>query len=157
MGEIPLGSATRIVNFRTFFISMSFVENKNLQMKKIRLLYVEDSPFDSDLVNFHFEENAPDFNLEIVGTGEQCFKKLKENEYDILLLDNNLPDINGIDILKQLSAEKVPYPIVLLTLEGDEEGYVEAIRCGASDFIQKSKDYILHLHTDLKQVLESYI
>ncbi len=53
-------------------------------MKKIRLLYVEDSHFDRDLVKVHFEENAPDFKLEIVETGEQCFEKLKTNEYDIL-------------------------------------------------------------------------
>ena len=111
-------------------------------MKKIRLLYVEDSPFDSDLVKVHFEENAPDFIIDIVDTGEKCFIKLKENDYDILLLDNKLPDINGINILKQLVNNGVSFPIVLLTTEGDDDVYINALRLGASDYIEKTQDYI---------------
>ena len=125
-------------------------------MKKIRLLYVEDSHFDRDLVKVHFEENAPDFKLEIVETGEQCFEKLKTNEYDILLLDNVLPDINGIDILKKLVNKQVNYPIVILTVEGDENALLDALRLGASDYIQKTQDYLSNLDKDLRVIYNSY-
>ena len=57
---------------------------------KVRVLYAEDNLRDADLTRAHLESEAPQFELEIVQSGEQCLKRLqeKEGQYDILLLDN---------------------------------------------------------------------
>lgn len=54
-----------------------------------------------------------------------------------ILLDVNLPGISGMDILKELCAEEYPAPIFLISGAGDIAMAVEAIKSGASDFIEK--------------------
>ena len=47
---------------------------------KIRLLYAEDNTQDADLTRAHFESEAPEFELEIVQSGEQCLKRLVQGQ-----------------------------------------------------------------------------
>jgi CheY-like chemotaxis protein len=62
----------------------------------LRVLYAEDSGVDADLTKTHFELTAPEIELEVVDSGQQCFVRLKERTYDVLLLDNHLRDMEGI-------------------------------------------------------------
>ena len=61
----------------------------------LRVLYAEDNSFDADLTRAHFDAHAPEFELDVVRTGEECLARLQSRQYDVLLLDNHLPDMDG--------------------------------------------------------------
>ena len=65
------------------------------------MLYAENSGVDADLTKTHLELHAPEIELEIVYTGQQCLVRLEERSYDVLLLDSHLPDMEGIDVLRE--------------------------------------------------------
>ncbi|HEY4723742.1 MAG TPA: response regulator, partial [Anaerolineae bacterium] len=122
----------------------------------IRVLYAEDDPRDADLTRTRFALEAPEFDIEIVDTGEAGWERLQQNEYDVLLLDYRLPDMDGIDLLKKLVLGGFRLPTVMVTGLGDEEVVVHALRLGAIDYIPKSGDYLSTLPMILKGIALEY-
>jgi CheY-like chemotaxis protein len=120
----------------------------------IQLLYAEDNPLDADLTRAHFEREAPDFALELVDSGSRCLARLRAGPCDVLLLDNHLPDMDGIDVLRALGARDPSVPVVMVTGAGDEELVVQALRSGAVDYIPKVGDYLVRLPAVLRRVVD---
>tara|TARA_R110001592_G_scaffold91754_1_gene268203 strand:+ start:12639 stop:15632 length:2994 start_codon:yes stop_codon:yes gene_type:complete len=120
----------------------------------IHLLYIEDNLQDADLTRMHFELEATDFQIEVVGTGEDCLKRLSEQSFDVLLLDKRLPDMDGLGVLCKLRANGHILPVVMVTGMGDEETVAESLRAGAADYVSKSEtDYLIMLPNLLRQVV----
>ncbi|HOQ45267.1 MAG TPA: response regulator [Bryobacteraceae bacterium] len=120
--------------------------------EKLRVLYAEDNACDADLTRVHLELKAPHIELEVVDTGRKCLTRLDEASYDVLLLDNRLPDIDGITILQELAKKSgAAPPTVLATAAGDEALVVQALRLGACDYIPKQGNYL----ENLPAILES--
>ncbi|SOD81739.1 response regulator transcription factor [Spirosoma fluviale] len=61
-------------------------------------------------------------------------------QYELIILDINLPDINGYEICRNLRAEHTTLPIIMLTAMGEIEDKVEGLECGADDYIVKPFD-----------------
>lgn len=80
-----------------------------------RVLYAEDNAQDADLTRAYFSEHAPEFELEIVETGQACLDRLSLTRYELLLLDHRLPDMEGLDVMRTLVRTGVPVPVVLVT------------------------------------------
>ena len=118
-----------------------------------RTLYVEDNPYDADLTKAHFETHHPEFELELARSGAECLGRLQERHYDVLLLDHHLPDMSGLDVLKQLAARPLMVPVVMTTGVGDEALAVQALRLGACDYVPKQGDYIARLPDILKNAI----
>jgi PAS domain S-box-containing protein len=123
---------------------------------RIRVLYAEDNLADADLTKVHFEQNAPEFTFEVVDSGERCLARLDEGKYDVLLLDNHLPDMDGIDVLKELAVKEATLPVVLVTAVGDEALVVQALRLGAWDYVPKQGHYLKNLPAILKSAVSEY-
>jgi DNA-binding response OmpR family regulator len=123
---------------------------------RIRVLYAEDNLADADLTKVHFEQNAPEFTFEVVDSGERCLARLDEGKYDVLLLDNHLPDMDGIDVLKELAVKEATLPVVLVTAVGDEALVVQALRLGAWDYVPKQGRYLKNLPAILKSAVSEY-
>ena len=111
----------------------------------LRVLYAEDNAADADLTRRHFESYSPAMSLDVVGTARACLATLAEKPYDVLLLDNRLPDMDGVDLLKSLAGAGVSMPVVMVTSVGDEALAVQVLRLGASDYVPKNDDYIERL------------
>lgn len=111
----------------------------------LRLLYAEDNPQDADLTQAHFARAAPDFRLDVVESGARCLERLAAGNYDLLLLDNRLPDMDGLDLLARLRAEGQRLPVVMVTGVGDDETVARALRAGAADYVPKAGDYLATL------------
>src|SRR5262245_50976203 len=124
--------------------------------EKIRVLYAEDDLSDLDLTRAHFQLNAPDLELDVVNTGLRCLGRLQEGKYDVLLLDNRLPDMDGIEVLRELSAKDVRMPVVMVTAVGDEELVVQVLRLGASDYVPKQGNYVENLPAVLRGAVTEY-
>jgi two-component system, cell cycle sensor histidine kinase and response regulator CckA len=121
--------------------------------QKTRVLYAEDSPLDADLTRTHFEISAPQIELEIVDTGEKCLARLKGGQYDVLLLDHHLPDMDAIDILRTLADKGSTLPVVTVTGVGDESLVIQMLRLGAVDYVPKHGDYLQRLPAVLENAV----
>ena len=124
--------------------------------KKIKVLYVEDNPLDADLLVSYFKEEADEFSITVVETGTACKKILGTDKFDLILLDNKLPDMNGIDILRELVITMKDVPKVLMTGTGCEELVIQALRIGAADYVVKNGDYVEKLPFVFKTAITEY-
>jgi DNA-binding response OmpR family regulator len=101
----------------------------------MKVLLIEDEPEIALFVKKGLE--AMFFSVDTANEGKQGEYLAKINDYDIVILDYNLPDKNGIEICKSLRIAGKTYPIIMLTAEGAIEKKLEAFDCGANDYITK--------------------
>ncbi len=105
-------------------------------MEELRkVLMIEDTPTLSMLYREYLSQE--NINLDLAETGAQAEDLLASKEYDGILLDLNLPDANGMDILRELSSQGMGQRVIVMTAYGSNQDVIEATKLGASDFIMK--------------------
>jgi len=67
----------------------------------------------------------------------EVYEKVKEKIWDVILLDISMPGRNGLDILKQLRAEGIKAPILMLSMHPEEQYAIRVLKAGASGFLNK--------------------
>ena len=72
-----------------------------------------------------------------VGTGQEALAKAQEASWDLVVLDINLPDTNGLDVLKKLKTLSTALPVVVLSFHPEEQYAVRALKSGASAYVTK--------------------
>jgi len=109
-----------------------------IKQRKSRLLLVEDS---LALARVYIEYLKP-MAVEVshVTEGREGLEQIEENDPDVVLLDLNLPDMNGIELLNELKQLPHDPAVVVVTAMGTISTAVEAMRAGAFDFLQKPFD-----------------
>jgi two-component system invasion response regulator UvrY len=70
-------------------------------------------------------------------TARAAMELLRESRWDVVLLDLSLPDRSGLQLLGELKREQPDLPVVILTMHGDDEYAVRAVRSGASAYVTK--------------------
>ncbi|WP_297323838.1 response regulator transcription factor [Nitrosomonas sp.] len=103
----------------------------------IKVLIADDHALFRDGLRRIFSETE---DIEVVAEavdGKDILKKARECEWDIILLDINLPDINGLDILKRILSVNTAARILVLSMYPEEEYAIRAIRSGASGYLTK--------------------
>lgn len=70
-------------------------------------------------------------------TGMEAIRMVRDNKYDIALLDITLPDKYGIDVLKQLKLQNPALPVLILSMHPDEQYAMRSIKAGASGYMNK--------------------
>jgi DNA-binding response OmpR family regulator len=119
---------------------------------RIRVLMVEDN---KEHLNLCREALPPkEFAIEGSLTGGQSLKMLESNDYDIVVLDYRLPDIQGIDLLVRMRAIDKDVPIVFVSAMDDPDLSMKVMRAGACDFIIKRFQYYTTLPQRLKDNLD---
>ncbi|PCI51851.1 MAG: sigma-54-dependent Fis family transcriptional regulator [Alphaproteobacteria bacterium] len=102
------------------------------------ILLIEDTvPLAEIYVEYLQEENA---EIIPVTTGDEAFSYLSDHTPDIILLDMNLPDVDGMDILKYVSDRGLKCSVIIITGYGAVSRVVEAMRLGAFEYLQKPFD-----------------
>ncbi|WP_455371853.1 response regulator, partial [Petrachloros mirabilis] len=71
------------------------------------------------------------------GTGQEAIQKIQDSAWDLVVLDINLPDTNGLDVLKRLKAIRPSLPIVVLSFHPEEQYALRALRSGAAAYVTK--------------------
>jgi len=71
------------------------------------------------------------------GTARETLDKVRERDWDILILDINLPDRSGLDILRDLKMERPNMPVLILTVCSEDQFAIRALRSGASGYLTK--------------------
>lgn len=83
-------------------------------------------------------EESPDFQVKgEAETGMQAVRMVRDQRYDLVLLDISLPDKHGMDVLKQLKAEQPDIKIIVLSMYPEDQYGVRALKAGAVGYINK--------------------
>jgi putative two-component system response regulator len=79
------------------------------------------------------------YNVSTINSGERLLKMLEKSIPDLILLDIEMPDINGYDVIKIIKSKKEMenIPVIFLTAKSDAEGELEGLSLGAIDYITK--------------------
>ncbi len=119
----------------------------------ITVLLIEDEPADAEIINVYLKKSKEKFLLEVVSTGKKGLEKIHENLYDVILLDYNLPDMTGFEILEEMRNQKITSPVIILTGADDREIAVNTMKLGASDFLIKSGELYKALPDKILKIL----
>ncbi len=101
----------------------------------MRLLLVEDSARLRDLLAERVR--GAGWRLDVVGTFAEATEATRSILYDLLLVDLGLPDGDGRSLIKAVRMQGSPVPILVLTARGSIDDRVEALDCGADDYLVK--------------------
>ena len=124
-------------------------DSKDLASKA---LIIDDESFTLEL--FEFELKAQGFEVTTASSGNEGIDKLRKHDFDVVLTDLNMPDINGIDMVRNSRSIRPFTEILVVTGDDSSERAVEAIREGAFDYILKPVDFD-KLFTSVRNAVES--
>ncbi len=126
--------------------------------KKISILIADDHPLMRKGIRAVLEDETDIARITEAGNGEIALERLKEAQYDIALVDIEMPILGGIGLSQRIAAEKIPTKIIFLTMHKDEDIFTQAMDAGASGFLLKENavaDIMNCIHTVLND--EYYI
>jgi DNA-binding response OmpR family regulator len=101
----------------------------------MKLLIVEDEPNLLSILRKGFAENNNEVSVAL--DGKTALEMITNYNFDVVILDVMLPDINGIEICRRLRASKNFVPVLLLTALGTSENIVTGLNAGADDYLVK--------------------
>jgi DNA-binding NtrC family response regulator len=81
-----------------------------------------------------------DFGVEEAVDGEEALEMIREDHYDLVLLDVKMPKVDGMEVLEEIAEGAADLPVVMISGHGTIETAVEATKLGAYDFIEKPPD-----------------
>ena len=118
----------------------------------MRVLLIEDDPSTAKSIEMMLMSEG--FNVYRTELGEEGLDLGKLYDYDIILLDLNLPDMHGYDVLKQLRTSKVRTPVLVLTGMKDIANVVKALGTGADDYVTKpfhKQELVARIHAIIRR------
>ena len=106
-------------------------------MVKEKILLVEDEEDILELVRYNLDREG--YRVIAVATGEKALKALKEETYDLVVLDLMLPGVDGLEVCKRIKSdpETGDVPVIMLTARSEEADVVTGLELGADDYITK--------------------
>ena len=105
----------------------------------IRILYAEDDPPSGRLVQSIAEKEG--YSVRVVTTGQAFIKALGEEKPDLFLLDLNLPDASGLDLLVRARVRLPEAPVIVVTASNSVHDVIKALKGGATDYLTKPVDH----------------
>jgi len=118
----------------------------------MRVLLVEDDPTISKSIELMLTH--ANLNVYCTDLGEEGVDLAKLYDYDLILLDLNLPDMNGHEVLRQLRVARVETPVLILTGEDDTESKIKGFGSGADDYLTKPfhrEELIARIHAIIRR------
>ena len=101
----------------------------------MRILLVEDDPTTSKSIELMLTH--ANLNVYATDLGEEGIDLAKLYDYDLILLDINLPDMNGHEVLRQLRMSRIETPILILSGVDDTESKIKGFGFGADDYLTR--------------------
>ena len=118
----------------------------------MRVLLVEDDPTTSKSIELML--NHANLNVYATDMGEEGIDLAKLYDYDLILLDINLPDMTGHEVLRQLRLARIDTPILILSGEDDTESKLKGFGFGADDYLTKPfhrEELVARIHAIIRR------
>ena len=103
----------------------------------IKVLIADDHPLVREGLKRILEDSSDIVVAGEASNGQELLKKVRKNDYDVVLLDISMPGRNGLDVLKQLKIIKPDLHILILSIFPEELYGVRALKAGASGYLTK--------------------
>lgn len=120
--------------------------SKKTDKERKKILVVEDDPFLSDIYCTKLKET--DFETDLAATGDECWKKIRDKKYDLVVLDIVLPGMDGWEIMSKISEVREKggpegeymenLKVIILSNLGLKEEIQKGLRLGADSFLIKA-------------------
>lgn len=120
----------------------------------IRVLHVDDSSFDRDLVRDALMVAHSGFDLTVAAARQEFFDCIEQGTYDLVLSDFNILGFEGLQVIEEVQCRCPGVPVIIVTGTGSEEIAVQALKQGASDYVIKTPQHIGHLPYTIRAVVE---
>ena len=119
--------------------------------KNLRLLYVEDDPdtrnMTSMILDMFFD------NIVLGVDGQDGLEKFKENDIDLIITDINMPNLNGLEMCKEIREIDEDIPIIVISAHNEYSFFLDSIHLGINGYLLKPMD-IEQLSTVLSKVVQ---
>src|SRR6202790_1611846 len=107
--------------------------------QRIKVLHVEDSPFDAELVARQLKKAEIDTEILVVCEKEDFINALKDFSFDIILSDHSLAAFDSHEALKMVKDAGIAVPFILVTANINDEFAAKAMEDGADDYVHKDR------------------
>lgn len=101
----------------------------------MRILVVDDDPIGGRMLQFLLSEQG--YHVDIVDNARGALALVERTPPDLMLLDVNLPQLNGFDLYQRLRDQSYDLPVIFVTAKGELEDRLQGLRMGADDYICK--------------------
>ncbi len=121
-----------------------------------RLLIVDDEESIVTLLQFNLEQAG--YEVDTAMDGKTAFQKAQEQNFDLIILDLMIPEMDGLEVCKQLRQSKITTPILMLTAKDDEFDKVLGLELGADDYMTKPfspREVVARIRAILRRVIPS--
>lgn len=105
----------------------------------MKALFIEDEPQTIEALSLIFKLRWPEAQLVFTNRGAEAAPLVEKESPDVVILDLGLPDVDGIEVLKEIRAFS-HVPIIIVTARGDSVSQVKGLELGADDYITKPFD-----------------
>ncbi len=127
-------------------------------MDKKKILIVEDEEDIQEILKFNIERAG--YKVFVCSTGDAALTLLQKDNFDLIILDLMLPDMDGLDILKKikLNFPTQDTPVIILTAKGEELDRILGFELGAEDYVVKPfsvRELLLRIKNVLKRAKDS--
>jgi len=105
-------------------------------MKKARLMVVDDDKNTRKLIQDILKATGL-YTVAQAASGEACLRKIAESPVDLVMLDMQMPGIDGLETLRRIKAKAPELPVIIMTAHGTVESAVDSMKGGSYDFLTK--------------------
>lgn len=127
-------------------------------MEDIKILIVEDEQKIADTLKFGLNENG--FRVEVAYDGKMGYRLFSVQDFDLLIIDINLPGMNGYELCRAIRLLNEHVPVIMLTSMSALNDKIEGYDAGADDYIVKPfefRELLLKIRALLKRTMSQYV
>jgi DNA-binding NtrC family response regulator len=124
-------------------------------MERIKILVVDDEVQVREMLRKNLTQMGG-FPVDVASNGVEALEKIEKDVFDLVLTDLRMPEMDGIELLKTIKANRPDILVIIMTAYGSIETAVDAIKRGADDYITKPIDFndlLLHISKAQKESL----
>lgn len=122
----------------------------------LQLLLVDANPSYLELTRKMLRFHDAGYEVDFASRAAECLQKASEKAYDLVILANNLPGIDGLALLETLRGRGITQPVVLMLEEGQEDLALRALDAGALDYVVKTRGYLTALPFTIRKVIDRF-
>ena len=106
-------------------------------MATAKILVIEDEESIQELISYNLEKER--YRVVCAGTGEDALRRLRTDEFSLVLLDLMLPGIDGLEVCRNIrkNPSTAAVPVMMVTAKGEESDIVAGLELGADDYLVK--------------------
>jgi len=107
------------------------------EVGSVRILIAEDHPQLRGAMRKHLSDRFPRAKIGEVDNGLEALRQIGRQEWDLVVLDINMPGVSGLEVMKILRAARPELPVVVLSMDAEEPYAARALADGAAGYVAK--------------------